>query len=308
MKNFRIQLLLIALIATAHLHAQKNTSEIYIKGSRFTTPLVQKWINEYEKQNPGVKIVWADKNADDSSVDLSVLTYNDSLQVGRQVTYVGRYALLPIAGRNSSSLTELSKKNLNKRKLKELFFREDIYADDQKDSKTANKLTVYSGNGKSSATITFAAYFGHKIADIKGRKISGDDQFLVNAVEKDQTGITFNSLNYIYDTNSRKLKENIALLPLDVKKEQRKVLASENIDQVIELLENQTVDIIPVQDFGFLYSKDANPEVRNFISWVLDNGLIHNHNYGFLKPTADVLASQKKQIENSRFLSSVKTK
>jgi len=308
MKNFRIQLLIIALIATAHLHAQKNTSEIYIKGSRFTTPLVQKWINEYEKQNPGVKIVWADKNADDSSVDLSVLTYNDSLQVGRQVTYVGRYALLPIAGRNSSSLTELSKKNLNKRKLKELFFREDVYADDQKDSKTANKLTVYSGNGKSSATITFAAYFGHKIADIKGRKISGDDQFLVNAVEKDQTGITFNSLNYIYDTNSRKLKENIALLPLDVKKEQRKVLASENIDQVIELLENQTVDIIPVQDFGFLYSKDANPEVRNFISWVLDNGLIHNHNYGFLKPTADVLASQKKQIENSHYLSSVKTK
>nr|WP_320037774.1 hypothetical protein [uncultured Bacteroides sp.] len=308
MKNFRIHLLVLALIATVHLHAQKNTSEIYIKGSRFTTPLVQKWINEYEKQNPGVKIVWADKNADNNSVDLSVLTYNDSLQSDKQVIYVGRYALLPIAGKNSLFLAELSKKNLNKRKIKELFFREDVFADDQKDSKSVSKATVYSGNGKSSATITFAAYFGYKTADIKGRKISGDDQFLINAVEKDQTGVTFNSLNYIYDTNSRKLRDNIALLPLDVKKEQRKVLASENIDQVIDLLENQNVDIIPVQDFGFLYSKNANPEVGRFVSWVLDNGLIHNHNYGFLKPTVDVLVSQKKQVEGSGYLSSIKTK
>lgn len=308
MKNFRIQLLIVALVATASLHAQKNTSDIYIKGAKFTTPLVQKWITEYKKVNPQVQIKWADKNADNDAVDLNVQVYNDSLQSDKQVIYVGRYALLPVAGKNNSYLAELNKRNLSKKKLKELFFREDVYEDDVKDSKLANKATVYSGNSKSAATVTFATYFGHNTADIKGKKISGDDLFLINAVEKDQTGITFNSLNYLFNTDTRKLKDNIALLPLDVKKEQRKVLASDNIDEVIALLENQSVDLIPVQNFGFLYSNTANPEVQKFISWVLNNGLTHNHSYGFLKPTEDVLASQRKQIEDNRYLSSAKTK
>lgn len=270
--------------------------------------MVQKWITEYKKVNPQVQIKWADKNADNDAVDLNVQVYNDSLQSDKQVIYVGRYALLPVAGKNNSYLAELNKRNLSKKKLKELFFREDVYEDDVKDSKLANKATVYSGNSKSAATVTFATYFGHNTADIKGKKISGDDLFLINAVEKDQTGITFNSLNYLFNTDTRKLKDNIALLPLDVKKEQRKVLASDNIDEVIALLENQSVDLIPVQNFGFLYSSTANPEVQKFISWVLNNGLTHNHSYGFLKPTEDVLASQRKQIEDNHYLSSAKTK
>ncbi len=309
MKKFRIQLIIWALVTVTSLQAQNGASDvIYIKGAKFTAPLVQKWIAEYAKVNPKVQVKWTDKEVDGEDIDLNLLAYNDSLQLDKRVVYVGRYALLPVTSKDNSYLSELNKKNLTKKKLKDLFFNEDVYADEEKDSKSSYKTTVYSGNNRSAVTVTFASYFGHKTADIRGKRISGDDLYLINAIEKDPTGITFNNLSYIFNTETRQLKDNIALLPLDVKKEQRKVLSSANIDQVIALLESQSVDLIPVQNFGFFYSNTIGSGATDFLSWILNKGLEYNHNYGFLKPSEDVLASQKQQIGSEKYLSSANTK
>lgn len=306
-----IQLIFIGLLTISTIYAQNKTNDvIYIKGAKFASPLLEKWITEYGKVNPRVHIKLADKLTSDKDIDLNLIVHelsDDSLQTNLKVNYVGRYALLPIASKNNLHISDYTKKGINKKTLKELFFQKDLLNEDKKASKTDYPITVYSGNTYSSGAISFAAYFGYKLADIKGKKISGDDIFLLNAITKDSTGVTFNNLSYIYDINTRQIKTNIALLPLDIKKEQREVLNSDDIDQIIALLEVEPIDLIPVQNIGFAYSNYQNQEVNNFLKWVLYDGQKFNHVYGFLNPDKETLASQKKLVDGV-FLTSTNAK
>jgi ABC-type phosphate transport system substrate-binding protein len=217
---------------------------------------------------------------------------------------VGRYALLPIANAGNSALDELNRKSLNSRRLKDLFFEKDIFDDEVsiKPSKLEKeyRITIYSGNGTNSTTLAFASHFGHRPSEVKGKKILGDDAYLINSVQKDSTGITVNALSYIYDIETRHLKSNLALVPLDLKKKQKEVFAELDIDKAIELLEEESIEVIPVEEVGFAYQR-SNPEVKAFLKWVLSEGQAYNHTYGFLNLEKEPLALQVRQIDDQYF-------
>jgi ABC-type phosphate transport system substrate-binding protein len=103
-------------------------------------------------------------------------------------------------------------------------------------------------------------------------------------VQKDKTGVSFNYLNYLYDINSRKLKNNIAILPLDLKKEYSDILSEANLDKTIALLESKSIDIIPIEEFAFTFTNNKlTPKVQQFLTWVLSEGQAYNHQYGLLQ-------------------------
>jgi ABC-type phosphate transport system substrate-binding protein len=215
---------------------------------------------------------------------------------------VGRYAILPIAGKNNVLLNDLNKKKLNSKRLKELFFEKDVVDDDYDEpAKDKYHATVYSGYTSSSVTQPFAVHFGYEPSNVKGKKISGDDIYLINAVQKDTTGVSFNNLNYIFDLNSRQLKKEIVILPLDVKKEYSEVLATSNLDKLIDLLENKGIELIPVEEIGFISQNQVNPEVKKFLQWVLSEGQAYNHQFGFLNLDTKTLNYQKEQVETRLF-------
>jgi len=302
MKNIRlIQLIFIGLLTISTVSTQNKTKDyIYIKGVKFVSPLLEKWITEYGKVNPLVQIKIADKQTSEKEIDLNLFVNEfpaDSLQPDLKINYVGRYALLPIASRNNLHFSDYTKKGINKKKLKELFFQKDLLAEDKKSSETEYPVTIYSGNTSYSGANSFATYFGYKPSEIKGKRISGDDIYLISAIKKDSNGVTFNNLSYIFDINTRQIKTDITLLPLDIKKEQREVLNSENIDQLIALLEAESIDLIPVLHIGFIYTDYQNPEVGKFLKWVLADGQKFNHTYGFLNPDKETLAYQKRMVD-----------
>jgi hypothetical protein len=96
----------------------------------------------------------------------------------------------------------------------------------------------------------------------------------------------------------RRLKDNLALLPLDVKKEQSEILGAENLDETLTLLEDGKTDLVPVDDLGFVYSKKGKGSVKSFLKWVLTDGQGFNHVYGFLTLDGKTLAYQKKLLES----------
>ena len=58
MKRFRfIRLsLVVAVLFSTNAIAQQNSREvIYIRSARFATPLIEKWVSEYEKINPQIE-------------------------------------------------------------------------------------------------------------------------------------------------------------------------------------------------------------------------------------------------------------
>ncbi|MBF0649980.1 hypothetical protein IR083_14210 [Dysgonomonas sp. GY75] len=302
--------ILVTLLISSPIFAQNNVNEtIYIKSSRFASPLIEKWINEYTKVNPQAQLRLADNSVKAENIALKVVVSDNSkngLQIGEQILIFGRYAILPVIGKDNPLLAEFSKKKLNDKRFKELFFEKDILSEDTNSSKQDYDVTVYSGNNNESVAHSFASYFGYTSSSLKGKKISGDDAFLINAIQKDKTGVTFNALGNIFDINTRGLKDNITILPLDVKKEYRNYFTeSVNIDNVIELLESEPVDLIPVDNIGFAYSP-GNKAVKEFLVWVLTEGKTFNHSYGILNPDEKVLTYQIKELEKVLYTMNLK--
>ncbi|MFV0310953.1 MAG: hypothetical protein ACK5KN_04810 [Dysgonomonas sp.] len=302
--------ILVILLISSPIFAQDNINEtIYIKSSRFASPLIEKWINEYTKVNPQAQIRLADNSVKAENISLKVVVSDNSkngLQIGEQILFFGRYAILPVIGKDNPLLAEFSKKKLNDKRIKDLFFEKDILSEDTNPSKPGYDVTVYSGNNNESVAHSFASYFGYTSSSLKGKKISGDDAFLINAIQKDKTGVTFNALGNIFDINTRELKDNITILPLDVKKEYRNYFTeSVNIDNVIELLESEPIDLIPVDNIGFAYSP-GNKTVKEFLVWVLTEGKTFNHSYGILNPDEKVLTYQIKELEKVLYTMNLK--
>jgi ABC-type phosphate transport system substrate-binding protein len=274
---------------------------VYIKGVRFVDALLEKWITEYSKTHPGAPLSIAGNPVGEHSIEVVPFWKQNDKELQTQVTTVsfGKYAILPIAGKENALPEELKKKKLNEKRFKELFFEKDVFSDDyDPDKKEKYDATVYSGNTSHSVSHSFAGHFGYEASSLKGKKIAGDDIYLNNAVKKDAKGISFNNLNYIFNIESRKLNEGIALLPLDIKKEYAEVLNLQNLDETITLLENKTIDLIPVEELIFVLPEKANPATLQFLEWALSEGQDYLHSFGFLRLDSKTLAQQQKQVSS----------
>ena len=301
------KLIVIGLIASTSVAKSADESVVYVKSNKTTAPLIEKWIAEYSRNNPSAKIVLADSNTPENENTLSLILTDDNneneFDSKRGVLIFGKSAILPVAQKENPIFKEIGNKRLNNKRLKELYFEKDIF-EEEKPTKVVQTTTVYSGNNEKSISHIFAANFGFTASDLRGKKISGDDVYLINAVEKDQSGITFNALSNIFDIESRKIKNQLLILPLDVDKQYRADFTeSADIDNVIEILENDSFgDLIPIVNIGFTFPV-GNKNINDFLSWVLSEGQSYNHQFGLLKLNDKHLAEQKANIENKNLIS-----
>ena len=96
-----------------------------IKSPRFARPLIEKWIEEYAKTEPGVTFQIVKGSANQEDIDLNVVSdNNDNINTNgiNQIIYFGETAVLPITARSSEAARLLEGKHLNAKKLKQLFF------------------------------------------------------------------------------------------------------------------------------------------------------------------------------------------
>lgn len=287
---------LIAVFAAVALSVSAATSQndgvITIKVNKASKTLVEKWIEAYKTVNPTVEIaVVSGKNVD---ADLTLVS---SHQTGVNVTYVGRYALLPVTSAKNPLLDDIQRKEWKSKDIKRLFFTaEDLDEEyeeemESKHNKLKDKLTVYSGSGKASFSGIFASHFGRTTDDLRGNRIAGDDLYLLSAIEEDRASVTFNALSNLYDLSSRTLHSDLVLLPLGVKKTQSEVLRSGNLDETLQLIESEDIDLIPVEDIGFTYSA-FDRDIDQFLQWIVSTGQQYNHEAGFLRLTDKEVESQ----------------
>lgn len=260
-----------------------------IKSPRFARGLVEKWITEYEKTQPGVKFQIVKANQSQGNTDLNVVFDNQGNQqetkpedFSHTIVYFGEFAVLPITASGSEASKVLEGKHLNSKKLKQLYFLNDDYEEDVKKIKQFEKLVIYSGSNASSVASSFAHNFGEEISNFRGRRISGDDLFLNTALTKDPLGVSFNALPNIFDLKSRHIKSDLVIIGLDVKKHLEKSLSNDaTLDDIITVLENGKVSEIAIDKVGISY-KNGDDVVIKFLQWVLSEGTKYNHEFGIL--------------------------
>ena len=251
-----------------------------IKSPRFARPLVEKWIEEYAKTEPGVTFQIA-KGQGESDLSVAIADQQEkNTELISHWIYIGETAVLPITARSSEAARLLEGKHLNAKKLKQLFFLDDEFEEDVRKNKAFEAITIYSGSNATSVAGSFAHNFGEESANFRGKRIAGDDLFLNTAIAKDPLGVSFNTLSNIFDLKSRQLKNDLTLVGLDLKKD---VADSFNgtLDDVINSLENGKPAEVAIEKVGITYYK-KDEAISRFLQWVLENGTKYNHQYGLL--------------------------
>ena len=277
-----------------------NTSSVrYVKSPRFARPLVEKWITEYAKTQPGVEFQIAKGNQNQGDVDLNVVFDNQETNTKdfSHIVYFGETAVLPITARSSEAARLLEGKHLNSKKLKQLFFLNDDLEEDTKKNKLFEQIIVYSGSNASSVASSFAHNFGEESSNFRGKRISGDDLFLNTALSKDPLGVSFNALPNIFDLKSRHVKDELTIIGLDLKKGFAESINDEgSLDNVLQQLENGKPAEIAIEEVGISYNV-ADDAVSHFLEWVLENGTKYNHEFGLLNLDQKVTQAQIEQVK-----------
>jgi hypothetical protein len=278
--------------------AEENNSNSVrtIKSPRFARPLIEKWIEEYAKTEPGVTFQIA-KGQGESDLSVAIADkQNQDTELFSHWIYIGETAVLPITARSSEAARLLEGKHLNAKKLKQLFFLNDEFEEDVKKNKAFEAITIYSGSNITSVAGSFAHNFGEESTNFRGKRIAGDDLYLNTAIAKDPLGVTFNTLSNIFDLKNRQLKNDITLISLDLKKE---VANSFNgtLDDVINSLENGKPAEVAIEKVGITYN-NSDEAVSRFLQWVLENGTKYNHQYGLLNLDDKETNTQIHKVQN----------
>lgn len=276
--------LLFSLLISPASKAQNQT--VTLRVPNFVRPLAEKWVAEYTMTNTDIDFLFASGKSQDNKNTIQFTTNPD------EGIPFARFAILPVTTKQSEAEKIISGHKLNTRKLKSLFFVDDEEDDEEEElSKSEQKIHIYIANGQQSVSKLFARYLGQQPAAYKGKKIFGDDSFLNDAITKDPLAITVNSLSNIFNLESRTLRDELSLLPLDLDKQGTQILHQGNLDDIITLLEQHRYSEIPVAKAGLDFDQ-ANPLLADFVNWVLVNGIQYVHQFGLLQLQQNDLVSK----------------
>ena len=305
MKRLALTIAVLLSINISNIWAENNstnTSSVrYVKAPRFARPLVEKWITEYAKTQPGVEFQIAMGNQSQDNIALNVVFDNQDTKSEdfSHIVYFGEFAVLPITASGSEAAKVLEGKHLNSKKLKQLYFLNDDFDEDVKKIKQFEKLVIYSGSNATSVASSFAHNFGEESSNFRGKRISGDDLFLNTALSKDPLGVSFNALPNIFDLQSRHIKDDLTIIGIDVKKNLEESFSDKaTLDELIAVLENGKVSEIAVEKIGVSYD-GTDDAVNQFLQWVLTAGTKYNHEYGLLNLDNKITQIQIEKVRNT---------
>lgn len=299
MKQYTLTLSLVILSMMLATAQHTETSVVKIKGTRLTYPLVRKWIVEFSKDYPSIKVQIAQQSPSDS-IDLNLAAYRiveGDLEAPQDFVTITRYTQLPVANSKREDLSALQARGFTESDFNQLYF-----STDKPNFFTATKspITLYTREKPACAAITFAKHYGNDPKTIQGVGVKGDDQDLAKAVKEDVNGISFNNLGFIYDLNTRKVTGGLAVVPLDLN-ENGQVDHDEQVygslDDLIAFIEKTNHPKFVTENVNAIFNKDKHNDAAGiFLLWVLTKGQRYNHELGFLGLQDDVLNTQRQRI------------
>lgn len=279
------------------------SGDISISGAFALYPMVVKWVEEFQKINPKVRINvsagGAGKGMTDvlqNMVELAMVSReikDEEIKQGAWFVAVTKDAVLPTINSANPVLAEINKKGTTKDMLSVL------YLDKKKQTwgklfgaKSTAIVNVYTRSDACGAAEMWAKFMGKKQEDLLGTGVFGDPG-IADAIKNDINAIGYNNVIYAYDLKTRKLYPGLSILPLDLDGN-RTIDASENfyqcLDSVMAAICSGKYPSPPARDL-YLVSKGkpTNPIVNAFIEWILTDGQKFIDEGGYVKLTDEKL-------------------
>jgi len=306
MKRYIVTMIILANAVTFASGQQSKSGIVKLRGTRLTYPLVRKWITEFNKDYPAIKVIIAQQSPADS-IDLNLAAYRideGDLEAPKGFASITRYTQLPVANSQREGLKELQSRGFTDADFNQLYF------SNQKPTFLASSkssINLYTREKPACAAITFAKHYGNDPKAIQGVGVKGDHQDLAKAVKDDINGISFNNLGFVYDLKTRKVTEGLAVIPLDLN-ENGKVDQDEQVygtlDELLAFIEKTNNPKFVTEHVNVIFDKSKQNDAAGiFLLWVLTKGQQFNHELGFLSLEDNDLNKQR-TIVSSNFKTS----
>jgi phosphate transport system substrate-binding protein len=272
--------------------SQKEAGEslegtISLSGAFALYPLANKWAEEFNKVHPDIRFNisagGAGKGMADAlagAVDLGMLSRgikDEEVNSGAWSMAVTKDAVIPTVNSNNPFVDDLRQKGLSQETLRKIFVTNEVTTWGQAiNSNASQKINVYTRSDASGAAATWAEYLGGKEQDVlKGVGVFGDPG-LADAVKKDNVGIGYNNVIYVYDLNSKEKYPGMEVVPLDVNGDGQlspEELFYKNLDSLMAAIGDGRYPSPPARELYFVSKgKPESNVVQVFLKWVLTEG------------------------------------
>lgn len=163
-------------------------------------------------------------------------------------------------------------------------------------------LNVYTRSDACGAGEIWAKYLGNYAQeDLKGTGVYGDPG-LAEAVKKDQLGIGYNNLNYVYDMATGEQISGLRIIPIDLNENGR-------IDADEDFYGNKTVLTAaiatgqypspPARDENLVAKDEFTGIAREFVRWVLTDGQKYCSEVGYVALPEEKVENELTKLGNA---------
>jgi phosphate transport system substrate-binding protein len=261
--------------------------KITISGAFALYPLVVRWAEEFQKIYPRVTINvsagGAGKGMADAlshMVDLGMYSKEVSPEErarGAWLLAVARDAVLPTMNAANPMLGDLKAKGMTRQKFYDIFISHKITTWEQAiENGPKVEIQIFTRSDACGAADMWAKYlFNKKQDDLQGLGVNGDPG-VADAVRRNPDGLGYNNLGFVYEYQSRKPYQGLAVIPIDLN-ENGKIDPDENfydtMDGVMKAISEGKFPSPPARDLYLVSGgKPDNKLVLAFLRWVLSDG------------------------------------
>lgn len=278
---------------------------VRITGTRFSYPLLQSCIDSFAIHYPDIQVIIEQRSSTDPDYDILIdgKLPNDLKQpVAGGPISIALFPVLPIANAGSSFAKFYSQTGVKRELISTIYFH-NPFADRKRAVKPKAPFTVYTRLQAAPAAQVFAAHYGFKQADISGKQVAGSDEHQVKAVLRDTAAISYAPLALIYNPTSRRVREGLAILPVDADdngklSDQERIY--DTVDDVIRYFEQHAGNSASIPAGALVLNvKDGpvSPDTFVFIQWMLQHIEKNLHDFGFV--ATQTLPQQRDSFLNS---------
>lgn len=270
---------------------------ITISGAYAMAPVMQVWMNEYQKSHPYVKfklnVNGSGQGLDElfaGKADLAMVSEDIPKSKDTQLWIVplARLGVVPVMSAKNPYLKTIMTKGLSMDNLSDIFSGKNGKTwGDLAGTSGKDLIKVYIRGDASGATATLAKYLSVEATDIKGIPVTGETA-LLDQVKNDPFALSYCNFIYAFDAGKKAFLDDLKVVPIRKGKEKQ-----EDFQKIFDTYEHiqramwlGTYPSALIRDLNLVSKgKPRTREMVDFIYWIItdgqrfiaDNGYIELH-------------------------------
>ena len=318
-----ITILLLVTVFSGCTTQQKNT--IKIEGAFALTPMMEKWVSEYKKIHPDVNI---DINSNGAGAGMAdalnklcdigmVSRAIDSSEIERGAFWVSvaKDAVVATMNTNNPVLNTILSTGITKQQFKDIFITGETKTWGQligDENNFPQKIIVYTRSDSCGAAETWAQYLGNYKQNNLGSKVDLDrisavngDSTLAATIQREQLGIGFNNIGYVY---TKELEDGTVvpadgILPVPIDLNNNYILDEYeqvyvNRSSIVTAINENVYPSPPARLLHLVTYKNFTGIVKDFVEWILTTGQQYVLETGYVPLSESIITTQLQYLRS----------